>query len=75
VDSISLAGGVEHIDPATGQEAFTPLIAVAVDRQTFSNIDLARVTPAETLKHLNAVVSKNPHALAGIDTSAGVRGH
>lgn len=75
VDSISLAGGVEHIDPATGQQTFTPLIAVAVDRSTFSEIDLSRVTPAETLKHLNAVVSKNPHALQGIDTSAGVRGH
>lgn len=74
VASISLAGGVKHIDPATGQEIFTPLIAVAADRGTFSTIDLARVTPAETLKHLNAVVSKSPHALAGIDTSAGVRG-
>lgn len=75
IDSISLAGGVAHIDPATGQEAFTPLIAVAVDRATFGAIDLARVTPAETLKYLKAVVSKNPHALARIDTSAGVRGH
>jgi restriction system protein len=46
-----------------------------VDRTTFCAIDLARVTPAETLKYLKAVVSKNPHALAGIDTSAGVRGH
>ncbi|MEU8224205.1 hypothetical protein [Kribbella sp. NPDC048915] len=75
IDSISLAGGVAHVDPATGREAFTPLIAVAVDRTTFCAIDLARVTPAETLKYLKAVVSKNPHALAGIDTSAGVRGH
>ncbi|TDO45470.1 restriction system protein [Kribbella sp. VKM Ac-2527] len=75
IDSISLAGGVAHIDPATGQETFTPLIAVAVDRATFGAIDLARVTPAETLKYLKAVLSKNPHALARIDTSAGVRGH
>jgi restriction system protein len=75
IESISLAGGVQHIDPATGQDVFTPLIAVAVDRRTFSSIDLARVTPAETLKYLKAVVSKNPQALVRIDTSAGVRGH
>ncbi|WP_380044338.1 hypothetical protein [Kribbella deserti] len=75
VESISLAGGVQHIDPATGQDVFTPLIAVAVDRRKFSSIDLTRVTPAETLKYLKAVVSKNPHALVRVDTSAGVRGH
>ena len=75
IDSISLAGGVEHVDPATGQETFTPLIALAVDRETFTSIDLSRITPSETLKHLNAVVSKNPYALGGIDTSHGVRGH
>ncbi|MFB6722892.1 hypothetical protein ACFCV3_22125 [Kribbella sp. NPDC056345] len=75
VESISLVGGVPHTDPATGQDAFTPLVAVAVDRRTFSNLDLARVTPAETLKYLKAVRSKNPHALVRIDTSAGVRGH
>jgi restriction system protein len=75
VESISLAGGVQHADPATGQDVFTPLLAVAVDRRTFSSIDLARVTPAETLKYLKAMVSKNPHALVRVDTSAGVRGH
>jgi restriction system protein len=75
VQSISLAGGVQHIDPAVGRETFTPLIALAVDREAFTNIDLAHVTPAETLKHLNAVVSKNPHGLVAIDTSQGVRGH
>jgi restriction system protein len=75
VESISLAGGVQHTDPATGQDIFTPLVAVAVDRRTFSSIDLSRVTPTETLKYLKAVVSKNPHTLVRVDTSAGVRGH
>jgi restriction system protein len=75
IDSISLAGGVQHIDAATGRLTFTPLIAIAVARERFNELDLARVTPSETLKYLNAVVSKNPHALIRIDTSQGVRGH
>lgn len=75
VDTISLAGGVKHVNPATGHETFTPLIAIAVARADVVDLDLSRVTPAETLKHLGAVVSKNPHALDGIDTTQGVRGH
>jgi restriction system protein len=75
VDSISLVGSVTHADPATGKDITTPLVAVAVDRPTFEGIDLRRVTPAETLSHLGAVVSKNPHALTPIKTSPGVRAH
>lgn len=75
VDSISLVGSVAHVDPATGKDTTTPLIAVAVDRATFAEIDLRRVAPAETLRHLGAVVSKNPHALTPIKLTAGVRAH
>jgi restriction system protein len=74
VDTIALTAGVDHIDPATGRMKTTPLVAVAVDRSEFEAIDLAHVTPAETLKHLKAVVSKNPHALAPIELTSGVRG-
>lgn len=74
VQTISLTAGVEHIDPATGRPKTTPLLAVAADRATFEEIDLAHVTPLETLKHLKAVVSKNPHALAPIELTGGVRG-
>ncbi|MGY1838436.1 MULTISPECIES: hypothetical protein [unclassified Modestobacter] len=75
VASISLVGSVAHVDPATGKDTATPLIAVAVDRATFEDIDLRRVAPAETLRHLGAVVSKNPHALTPIKLAAGVRAH
>jgi restriction system protein len=75
VDSISLIGSVSHVDPATGKDTATPLVAVAVDRATFTDIDLSRVAPAETLRHLGAVVSKNPHALTPIKLAAGVRAH
>lgn len=75
VDTIGLTAGVEHIDPATGRPTTTPLVAVAAHRAEFEAIDLAHVTPAETLKHLKASVSKNPHALVPIDVSStGVRG-
>jgi restriction system protein len=74
VDTIALTGGVQHLDPATGRRKTTPLVAVAVDRAEFEALDLAHVTPAETLKHLKAVVSKNPHALIPIEITSGVRG-
>lgn len=75
VDSISLIGSVAHIDPATGKDTTTPLVAVAVDRRTFADIDLRRVAPAETMRHLGAVVSKNPHVLTPITLAPGVRAH
>jgi restriction system protein len=75
VDSISLVGSVSHVDPATGKDTMTALVAVAVDRRTFEEIDLSRVAPAETLRHLGAVVSKNPHALTPIKLAPGVRAH
>jgi restriction system protein len=75
VELISLVGSVSHVDPATGKDTATPLVAVAVDRATFDDIDLSRVAPAETLRHLGAVVSKNPHALTPIKLAPGVRAH
>lgn len=75
VATISMTGYVEHVDRATGRETRTPLIAVAAARETFVGIDLSRVDPSETLRHLNAVVSKDPHGLVAIDLGRGVRGH
>lgn len=73
ITSISLVGGVAHIHAGTGKEVFIPLLAVATDRTRFDELDLSRVTPAETLKYLGAVVSKNPAALEPVDAKAGVR--
>jgi len=75
VGTISLTGYVEHVDPATGKETRTPLVALAAERDRFLDIDLSRVTPSETLRHLNANLSKNPLELVGIDLGQGVRGH
>lgn len=74
IRTISLTVETESTDPATGQVMHTPLIAVAVDRDTFETFDLAHVVPGATLEHLGALVSKNPFGLVAIDTSNGVRG-
>lgn len=74
IDSISLAGGVNHVDPAVGKDVFVRLVALAVNRADFLEIDLARITPSETLKHLRAVVSKAPYRMTPIDDKKGVRG-
>ncbi|MCU1452493.1 MAG: hypothetical protein JWN46_639 [Acidimicrobiales bacterium] len=74
IGTISLTVGADSIDPATGQNKHTPLVAVAVDRDTFLSFDLALVVPQATLAHLGALVSKNPYGLVAIDTSQGVRG-
>jgi restriction system protein len=66
---------VEHVSPATGRDVRTPVLAVAVARDRFLGIDLARAQPAEALKHLNAVVSKDPWRLVPVDTERGVRSH
>lgn len=72
IRSISLELGTETISPATGRETYVPFAAVAVDRDSFSELDLSAIVPAATLQHLGAVVSKNPHGLIAIDSS-GIR--
>lgn len=74
VGTIALTGGVEHVDPATGRSNSVPLVAVAVQRDDFEGLDLRRVTPVETLKYLNADMSKNPYAVTPISLQDGVRG-
>lgn len=74
VRSISLVAGVEHIDPALGVETVTPLLAVAVQREDFLKIDLSRATPSESLKYLNATVSKDPRGLKAVEVLPGVKG-
>ena len=70
VDTISLMGYVTHINDATGNEERTPLIAVATRRKDFEALNLARIEPAATLRHLHAEVSKNPFGRVPIATSA-----
>lgn len=73
IRTISMVIQTETIDPATGQPIVVPFVALATDRATFEEIDLARVEPVATLAHLGALTSKNPHGLVAVDTSKGVR--
>jgi restriction system protein len=72
IQSISLEVGTQTINPATGNETYIPFSAVAVARDIFAGFDLSAVTPAATLEHLGAALSKNPLALMPANGS-GVR--
>jgi restriction system protein len=72
INTISLELGTETIDPATGNQAYIPFVAVAADRETFMSFDLSAVMPAATLDHLGAAVSKNPFGLVPANTT-GIR--
>ncbi|WP_253905023.1 hypothetical protein [Arthrobacter sp. H14] len=63
VQSIALEVGTETINPATGNETYIPFVAVGAPRDSFSELELAAVTPSATLEHLGAAVSKNPLGL------------
>jgi len=69
---ISLEVGTEDIVPATGKASYIPFVAAAAERGAFMDFDLSAVVPAETLKHLGAAISKNPHGLVAADTT-GIR--
>jgi restriction system protein len=73
IQTIALSVGTEDTDSATGLMKRTALVAVAVDRESFSTYDLSKVVPLATLQHLKALVSKSPYELLGIDESRGVR--
>lgn len=76
IDSIACTVGVDRIAPATGLPERVPLVAVAADRATFNEFDLANIVPQATLTHLGAAMSKSPFDLTPADTgrSVGVRG-
>lgn len=76
IDSIACTVGVDRIAPATGLPERVPLVAVAADRATFNEFDLANIVPQATLTHLGAAMSKSPFDLIPADTgrSVGVRG-
>jgi restriction system protein len=74
IKTIALSVTTEDLDPATGLERQTCLVAVAAERESFTAFDLSNVVPLATLQHLGASVSKNPFELIGIDGSQGVRG-
>jgi restriction system protein len=74
IQTIALTVATEGIDTATGLNKKTNLIAVAAERSRFQTYDLAKVVPLSTLQYLNALISKSPFDLIGIDAAKTVRG-
>lgn len=66
LDVIVFNGIVSTTDPATGKPIKPCLITVRTTRQTFIDIDLAKVEPSACLAYLNASVSKKPEELAPV---------
>lgn len=72
IKTITLEVGTETVDPATGTNTYIPFVAVAAERESFLEIELANVVPSATLNHLGAAVSKNPFGLTKANTK-GIR--
>jgi restriction system protein len=60
VTTVGCNGYVDIINRATGKPAHECLVSVAVDRDLFDGLDLARVDPLDCLAYLHAKVSRTP---------------
>jgi restriction system protein len=66
VDTVVFNGHVSTKDPATGQPRYPCIVSVATTRDQFTGLVLTDVTPRETLRHLNALVSPHPFDLEAV---------
>ena len=66
VESVVVNGHVASIDKRTGKPSNPCLVTVRTARERFSELDLARVDPAECLKGLSASLSRNPAELVPV---------
>ncbi|URN06358.1 restriction endonuclease [Actinomadura madurae] len=66
VTAIVFNGMVDTIDAATGRPVRPCLLTLRTTRESFSELDLARVEPAACLKHLGAGVSRNSAELSPV---------
>jgi restriction system protein len=66
VNTVICNGHVSTKDPATGQPRYPCIVSVAATREQFSGLVLTDVTPRETLRHLNALVSPHPFDLEAV---------
>ncbi|WP_433731784.1 restriction endonuclease [Actinoplanes sp. CA-051413] len=64
--TVAFNGHVDTINRATGQREYPCLVSLNVERDKFEELILDRVSPADCLRHLNALVSPHPFALTPI---------
>ncbi|MBB2925557.1 TerD family protein [Cellulomonas cellasea] len=60
-------GYVTDVDPATGRDVRSCLVALATSRERFLSVDLARVDTVACLAHLEARLSKDPTKLLAVE--------
>ncbi|HEV2887300.1 MAG TPA: restriction endonuclease [Jatrophihabitans sp.] len=66
VESIVFNGVVDTIDPGSGRPVRPCLITLRTTKETFDQLDLARVEALACLKHLSASLSKSPTELVPV---------
>lgn len=66
VESLTLNGMLDAVDPATGQEVRVCLLSVRVTDDTFRTLKLGAVQPEQCLKSLKASVSRSPTELVPV---------
>ena len=66
VESLTLNGMLDAVDPATGQEVRVCLLSVRVTDDTFRTLNLGAVQPEQCLKSLKALVSRSPTELVPV---------
>ncbi len=66
LESLVFNGVVDTIDPGSGRPIRPCLITLRTTKETFNELDLARVEPLACLKHLSASVSKSPAELVPV---------
>jgi restriction system protein len=67
ITDVAFNGHVDTTDPATGRAAYPCVLSLEVNRAEFDELVLDKVSPADCLRHLNALVSPHPYALTPIE--------
>lgn len=65
--ALTINGIVPTIDPATGRDDRPCIITVTVDRSTYDELVLERLTPARCMGFLGAEMSKHPYELEPVE--------
>lgn len=66
IDVVVFNGVLHTIDPGSGKPIKPCLVTLRTTRETFGELDLAKVEPLACLKHLSAGVSKSPAELVPV---------
>jgi len=66
LEGVIFNGTVTSVNPATGQEETKTILSVSADKEGFEQLDLSRVDPKQTFKHLKGVSANKMVDLAAV---------